>query len=142
MCSSKRSAAQQSAAECGRVRQSAAECGRVRQRAAECCADATRKRRHGPNKGERALHRKTTLQPLETDDCEYFYEPNGLRSSGELTTERGVPDVETEKELKNLEKVRNYRFRLFFFTNRMVREVMCALTTGRGSSNYQTEKWL
>ena len=114
-----------------------AECGGVRQ-----SADATRKRRHGPNKGERALHRKTTLQPLETDDCEYFYEPNGLRSSGELTTERGVPNVETEKELKNLEKVRNYRFRLFFFTNRMVCEVMCALTTGRGSSNYQTEKWL
>ena len=40
---------------------------------------------------------------------ENFYEPNGLCSSVELTTERGVPNFETEKELNKPEKVRDYR---------------------------------
>jgi hypothetical protein len=42
-------------------------------------------------------------------DVENFYEPNGLCSLGELTTGRGVPNFETEKELNKPEKARGYR---------------------------------
>jgi hypothetical protein len=44
------------------------------------------------------------LKNAFSTDVENFYEPNGLCSSDELTTERGIPNFETEKELNTSEK--------------------------------------